>query len=200
MNARTMNPKAVVAAAMMMVAAVTVSAASAGSSIGGLGHAVATRVVMKYAMGAWTAPAAVVLKSPADWNAWNADMVARGMAVGAEMVPANVDWKHEALLVVTLGECSRTRYALDLASCDRMALHTDVSLAMSCGQGAGTYPCVVVAMPKQDANSVRLSNGAAAGLPTSVPVYSPIQPANGMNAATEQVAASWGEVKDAYRQ
>src|SRR5438128_2265881 len=142
MNARTMNPKAVVAAAMMMVSAVTVQAASAGLPVGGLGSAVPTRTVLKYGNSAWTSPVAVVLKSAADWTAWNQNMVARGMAINVEAVPAGVDWNIDALLVVALGGGPNVRYGVDLTSVERVGLDTEVTLSVAYGQG-GSYPCVV---------------------------------------------------------
>jgi len=198
MKARAMNSKAVVAAAMMMVlVAASVSAASA-AGLGNLGQKVTTRTVLKYANGAWTAPTAVVLKSAADWTSWNNAMVASGMAVAAEPVPASVDWKHEAVLVVSLGCCRPMQKGVDLSDCERVALHTDVALNLTYGQG-GTYPCVVVAMSRQQASRVHLSNGAEAGLPTDVAVYSAAPAPNAANGAGEQLAASWGAVKGEYR-
>src|SRR5258708_18317425 len=138
-----MNPKAVVGAAMMMVVAVTVSAASAGVGMGLQGYTVGARVVAGYAMSAWAARAAVVLKSEADWNAWAQEQAASRMAIDVEPAPAGVDWKREAVLVVALGDWSRRPMGVDLASVERVALHTDVSLAMGAMPGMGAYPALI---------------------------------------------------------
>jgi hypothetical protein len=198
MNARSMNPKAVVAAAMMMAAVVANGAASASPNAA---HAVPTRTVMMAYQGAWTSPCAVVLKSAAAWNAWNQDMVARGMALAAEPAPANVDWKKEAVLVVSLGLMPGARMTVGVASADRQALSTDVELSLNTNQG-GSAPCVVVAMDKTLAGQVQLVNAAAMGLPSMAQEYAaaPAMASGTAAPAGNSVAATWGEVKSAYRQ
>jgi hypothetical protein len=57
-------------------------------------------------------------------------------------------------------------------------------------------------MDKRLARSVRLVNAEAAGLSAQVPAYSARTLANQSmsNPATAVAAASWGELKDMYRQ
>lgn len=62
------------------------------------------RTLMDYVDGAWTGRASVVLRSPDEWIRWNKSMVDAGRAYGPEDLPEGVDWNHEAVLVVTLGE------------------------------------------------------------------------------------------------
>lgn len=194
MQARTMNPKAVVAAAMMMavVAAGTASAAHLA------GHPVQTRTLMNLYQGAWTSPVAVVLKSANDWTNWNRDMVNRGMAVAAEPDPANVDWSREAVLVVSLGLMPDARLSLDLASANRMGATTQVELSLA--NAGGSSPALVLAMDRSLAGSVQLVNGAALGLPTTVPDYTSVAPLATSGAGSGPVAVTWGELKGAYRQ
>jgi hypothetical protein len=200
MKARAMNSKTLVAAAMMMVmVAASVSSANAASHLPGLGRHVPTHTVLKYKMGAWTVPTAMVLTSADAWTKWNQDMVAAGKAIAAEPVPAGVDWKTESVLVVTLGCCRANPIGVDLANAERVALHTDVELSLAYGEEGAAYPAVAVAMNKQLASSLRLVNGAQAGLPTDVSTYSPEPVTSTVSSASTQVAVSWGEVKGAYR-
>lgn len=204
MNARAMNPRTLAAAALLMVMAAAATASPSMAQTekmpnGWMSRAAQTRTLMHYADGAWTAPAAVILKSAKDWNDWNEMMVARGMAVGKEAMP-NVDWTREAVLVVTLGE-SQSPISMDLKNARRVGLRTEIDLALNWNEG-GSAPCEVIAMDKRLARNVRLVNAEAAGLSAQVPAYSAL--ANGMQNQSEATpviaAASWGEVKDAYRQ
>ncbi len=198
MKARAMNSKTMVAAAMMMAMAVMAARSASASPLADLGgHEVKTRTLMKYYQGAWTAPTAVVLKSAADWTAWNKDMVARGQAVGEEAAPTNVDWNHEAVLVLSLGLNPDGRMALDLAGALRKGQHTDLRLNVSYNQG-GSAPCVVVAMQRSQADRVMLPDGPQVGLPAMAQEYT-AAPALAANAASANVAATWGEMKDTYR-
>jgi hypothetical protein len=158
------------------------------------------RTVLAFDDGSWTSPVAVVLKSAADWTAWNQEMVACGKAVGEEPVPANVDWAREALLVVALGDAAGDRVRLQDAR--RVGLRTEMEAGLS-RDGHGEYPCHVVAMDRRLLKNVRLTNAAALGLPEQVPVYvagAAVASANSAAAPTAALSASWGEVKDAYRQ
>ena len=196
MKARAMNSKAVVAAAMMMLAVVATRPAVAGSSLTALRHAVDTHTVMDYGQGAWTAPAAVVLKCEQDWKDWNAYMVEAGMAVGAEAMPAGVNWNTDAVLVVSLGQNLNTDYAVEVASAEHVGMHTTVTLRVTEGQG-GSSPCVVVAMNRNLASCVTLVN--AGGAPTVAQQYSAAAPlASGSPAGGNNVATTWGAVKSAY--
>jgi hypothetical protein len=198
MKARAMNSKAMVAAAMMMAMTVMAARSASASPLAGLGdQPVSTRTVMKYYQGAWTSPCAVVLHSAGEWAAWNQEMVARGMAVGAEAVPANVDWSREAVLVVSLGLNPDARMSLDVAGADHRAGRTDLQLSVSYDRG-GSAPCVVVAMDKNLAGAVTLPDGASMGLPQTAQQYA-AAPVLAANAASTGVAATWGEMKDAYR-
>jgi len=196
MKARAMNPMAVVAAAMAMMAVVATSPVSAAPSMGA-GQAVATRTVMQYGQGAWTAPAAVVLKSEGAWNAWNAMMVRKGKAVGAEAVPAGVDWKEEVLLVVTLGENLNQDWSVALAGATSNGLSTQVTLQLTPGQG-GSSPCVVVAMDRRAALSVSLSYAAEAAAAAQMNMPSNAQTYDAP-AGAGVVATTWGAMKDTYR-
>ena len=203
MNARAMNPRTLAAAAAMMVMAAAAMASPSMAQTdkmpnGWLSRPAAMRTLMHYADGAWTAPAAVILKSAKDWNDWNDMMVARGMAVGKEAMP-NVDWTRESVLVVALGE-SESPISLDLKNARRNGLRTEIELAVNWGEG-GSAPCQVVAMDKRLARNVRLVNAEAAGLSAQVPAYSAQMIANQQQSdATPVIAdASWGEMKDLYR-
>ena len=200
MEARAMNPKALatMAAAVALTLACAAGTAQAENrAIFRLAPAVAMRTVLAYDDGAWTSPVAVVLRSAADWTAWNHEMVERGMAVGEEPLPAGIDWSREAVLVVALGgEGSRVR----LQNARRIGLRTELEAVLS-HDGGGEYPCHVVAMDKRLLKDVRLTNAAQCGLPAQVSVYAPAAALATANdaAAPAPVAASWGEVKDAYR-
>ena len=202
MKARAMNPRTLAAAAamMMMAAAAMASPSAAQTDLmpnGWLSRTAAMRTLMHYADGAWTAPAAVVLKSAQDWTAWNEEMVASGKAVGMEAMP-NVDWSREAVLVVTLG-MSQNPVSMELKNGRRVGLRTEVDLAINWNEG-GSSPCHVVAIDKRMAKNVRLVNAEAAGLSAQVPAYSSRMIANETMSKTPAVVAdaSWGEVKDAY--
>ena len=201
MNARAMNPRALAAAAMLMMAAAATASPSLAQTDkmpnGWMSRAAEMRTLMHYADGAWTSPAAVVLKSAKDWNDWNEEMVASGKAVGKEAMP-NVDWTREAVLVVTLGE---SQMSMDLKNGRRVGLRTEVELSLNWSQG-GSTPCQVVAMDKRLAKNVRLVNAEAAGLSAQVPAYSARTLANQpmSNPPSVVADASWGEVKDMYRQ
>jgi hypothetical protein len=203
MNARAMNPRALAAAAMLVMAAAATASPSMAQTDkmpnGWMSRAAEMRTVMHYADGAWTSPAAVVLKSAKDWNDWNEEMVASGRAVGKEAMP-DVDWSREAVLVVTLGQ-SQGPVSMDLKNGRRVGLRTEVELSLNWSAG-GYSPCQVVAMDKRLARSVRLVNAEAAGLSAQVPAYSARTLANQSmsNPATAVAAASWGELKDMYRQ
>ena len=161
--------------------------------------AVAMRTLMAYDDGAWTAPVAMILKSPADWISWNKDMVKAGMAIGEEQLPAGVDWTKEAVLVVALGDRQGARVRLEHAS--RAGLRTELDVAVS-SDGYGEYPCHVVAMDKRLLKNVLLKNGASYGLCEQVQSYRPAASltASGAGSEPQPVAISWGEMKDAYRQ
>ena len=203
MAARAMNPKAL---ATMAAAVALTLACSAG-----IGQAegrpaphsaptVAMRTLMAYDDGAWTSPVAVVLKSVADWAAWNHEMVERGMAVGEEPVPAGVDWSKEAVLVVALGGGHVPASRVRLQNAHRVGVHIEMEVVAS-RDGSGAYPCHVVAMDKHLLKYVRLANAAQCGLAEQVAVYQAGATLAATNAsAPVAIAASWGEVKDAYRQ
>ncbi len=161
--------------------------------------AVAMRTVMAYDDGAWTAPVAIILKSPAAWVAWNKDMVNAGMAIGEEQLPAGVDWSKEAVLVVALGEGRGSRVRLQNAC--RAGLRTELEVVAS-SSGSGQYPCHVVAMDKRLLNNVRLMKAASYGLSEQVRSYRPAAALASSSAGSEPqpVAISWGEMKAAYRQ
>ena len=203
MNARAMNPRALAAAAMLVMAAAATASPSLAQTDrmpnGWMSRTAEMRTLMHYTDGAWTAPAAVILKSAQDWNAWNEEMVAAGKAVGKEAMP-NVDWSREAVLVVALGE-SQNPISVELKNGRRVGLRTEIELSMNWNEG-GSSPCHVVAIDKRLAKNVRLVNAEAAGLSAQVPAYSSRMIANqSMGDAPGVVAdASWGQVKDAYRQ
>jgi hypothetical protein len=201
MAARAMNPKALatMAAAVALTLACTAGEGQAqGHSTSRMAPTVAMRTLMAYDDGAWTSPVAMVLKSAADWTAWNHEMVERGMAIGEEPVPAGVDWSTEAVLVVALGPGAASRVRLQNAH--RVGLHIEMEAVASSG-GSGAYPCHVVAMNKQLLKHVRLLNAAQCGLAEQVHAYQAGATVASANAGTPTaVAASWGEVKDAYRQ
>jgi len=203
MNARAMNPRALAAAAMLVMAAAATASPSMAQTDkmpnGWMGRAAQMRTLMHYADGAWTSPAAVILKSAKDWNDWNEEMVASGKAVGKEAMP-NVDWTREAVLVVTLGE-SQSPISMELKNGRRVGLRTEVELSVNWSDG-GSAPCQVVAMDKRLAKNIRLVNAEVAGLSAQVPAYSSRNLANQLNgnAPTAVAEASWGEVKDAYRE
>ena len=203
MKARAMNPRTMAAAALMMLLGAAAMASPSMAQTdkmpnGWLTRTAEMRTLMHYTDGAWTAPAAVILKSAKDWNDWNDMMVARGMAVGKEAMP-NVDWSREAVLVVSLGE-SESPISMELKNARRMGLRTEIDLALNWSEG-GSSPCQVVAMDKRLARNVRLVNAEAAGLSAQVPAYSAMMPLAQQQSGTAPViaAASWGEVKDAYR-
>ena len=200
MEARAMNPKALatMAAAVALILACTATDGQAqGRPTSRMAPAVAMRTLMAYDDGAWTSPVAVVLKSAADWTTWNHEMVERGMAIGEELVPAGVDWSKEAVLVVAVGGGTASRVRLQNAR--RVGLHTELDVVVSEG-GSGAYPCHVVTMDKHVLKYVRLTNAAQCGLTEQVPVYQARATLASANAATPiAIAASWGEVKDAYR-
>jgi len=204
MKARAMNTKTLAAAAAMMLMAAAAMASPSMAQTekmpnGWLSRAAEMRTLLHYADGAWTAPTAVILKSAKDWNDWNDMMVARGMAVGREAMP-NVDWTREAVLIVTLGE-SRSPISLELKNARRNGLRTEIELALNWSEG-GSAPCQVVAMDKRLAKNVRLVNAETAGLASQVPAYSAgMNPTQQQSGAMPVIAdASWGEVKDLYRQ
>jgi len=197
MKARAMNSKAAVAAAMMMLTvAVLAPRAAHASNLVSVSHKVATRTVLKYGQGAWTGAAAVVLKSQQEWDGWNAMMTATGKAVGPEQMPAGVDWTKDALLVVSWGQDLNADYSVDVASAMRTGAATQVTLSVTAAADGGNDPCVVVAMDRNMANAVDLLN-APAGVATRVQEYAA---APTQAAGSDNVAASWGAVKAAYRQ
>jgi len=203
MEARAMNPKALatMAAAVALTLACSAGIGSAQGRPASHGApTVAMRTVMAYDDGAWTSPVAVVLKSPGDWKSWNHEMVERGMAVGEEPVPAGVDWSKEAVLVVAVGGGNVPASRVRLQNAHRVGLHTELEVAAS-GDGSGSYPCHVVAMDKHLLKYVRLTNGVQCGLGEQVSVYEAGATLAAANAsAPTAIAASWGEVKDAYRE
>jgi len=195
MKARAMNSKAVVAAAMMTMAAMATSPAAADPSLMGLSHAVATRTVLDYGQGAWTAPAAVVLKSEQDWTNWNKYMADHGMAVGPESMPSGVNWSTDALLVVSLGQNLNADYSVTVASAQHTGSHTTVTLNVTAGQG-GSSPCVVVAMNRNLASDVSLVG--ANGVPAVAQQYSSASLQASGSPAGGSVATTWGALKSAY--
>ena len=201
MEARAMSRVARSLLGLGLMLACSSPAIAAGNGRGNprITSAVAMRTVMAYDDGAWTAPVAVVLNSPSDWNAWNKDMVDLGMAVGEESLPTGVDWSREAVIVVALGEGRGSR--VRLAQATRMGLRTELAVAAS-QDGYGSYPCHVVAIDRRLTKNLRLSNAAECGLPSSVPTYRQGSPAaaSSIAPAVSAVAISWGEMKDAYRQ
>jgi len=110
-----------------------------------------------------------------------------------------VNWNREAVLVVSLGMNMNSPKELDLAGADHKALHTDVALSLVYGQG-GMAPSVVVAMDKAMASSVLLPNAAEMGLPAMAQVYVAAPALSNGAAGGTSVAATWGQVKSAYRQ
>jgi len=195
MMARALNPQALAAAAMsLMVMAGAADVMAAPSRW--IAPAAPMRTLMRYTDGAWLAPTAVVLKSAKDWNDWNDEMVAEGKAVGRESMP-QVDWAKESVVVVTMGKGGAS---LELKNARRVGLRTDVELSLNWAEG-GAAPCHVVAMGKHLVNRLRLVNAEAAGLSAQVPAYSHRSQLAAPNAGSDaNVALSWGEVKDAYRQ
>lgn len=160
---------------------------------------VAMRTVMAYDDGAWTAPVAMILKSPADWAAWNKELVTAGLAIGEEQLPAGVDWSKEAVLVVALGEGRGSRVRLQNAC--RAGLRIELEVAAS-SNGSGQYPCHVVAMDRRLLKNVHLKNAASYGLSEQVQSYrtAAALASSGAGSEPRPMAISWGEMKDAYRQ
>ena len=147
------------------------------------------------------AVAAAVLLHPSTAASDKAPLTVPQVMVDAPIVALpNVDWTREAVLVVTLGE-SQSPISMDLTNARRVGLRTEIDLALNWNEG-GSAPCEVIAMDKRLARNVRLVNAEAAGLSAQVPAYSAL--ANGLQQqgqATPVIAdASWGEVKDMYRQ
>ena len=203
MEARAMNPKTL--ATMAAVVALTLACTAADGQAQGhltsrMAPTIAMRTLMAYDRGAWTSPVAVVLKSEKDWNTWNHEMVERGMAIGEEPVPAGVDWSKEAVLVVALGGGHVPASRVRLQNARRVGVHIEMEVVAS-RDGSGAYPCHVVAMDKHLLKHVRLANAARYGLAEQVTVYQAGATLAATNASAPiAIAASWGEVKDAYRQ
>ncbi len=193
MNVRTWAQAAALSVALMANGAPTAQAAAPAPL---RAPSAAMRTLLKYWDGAWTAPAAVVLRSAKDWNDWNDEMVARGMAIGREPLPANVNWAREAVLVVSAGSNAA---AVELKNARRIGLRVEVELAVSYHEG-GTSPCHVVAMDKRLLKNVRVMNADQIGLASQVRAYSPNSALVSTQSMPVNLAASWGEVKGAYRQ
>lgn len=198
MEARAMNAKTWAQAAALSVALMATGAPAAQAAAPAPLRApnAAMRTLMCYLDGAWTAPAAVVLRSAKDWIDWNDEMVARGMAAGCEPLPANVNWAREAVLVVSAGSNAA---AVELKNARRIGLRLEVELAISYHEG-GMSPCHVVAMDKRLLKNVRVTNAQQIGLAPQVQPYSPNAALVSTQSMPVNLAASWGEVKDAYRQ
>jgi hypothetical protein len=203
MENRALNPKALatMAAAVALTLALSAGIGQAqGRSASHLAPSLPMRTLMAYDDGAWTSPVAVVLNSPAAWTAWNHEMVARGMAIGEEPVPAGVDWSKEAVLVVALGGGSVPASRVRLENAHRVGLTTEVVVQPST-DGVGEYPCHVVAMSRQLLKHVQIANAAQCGLAEQVAVYAASPAVAAANSGTPTaIAVSWGEVKDAYRE
>ena len=197
MNARTWAQAAALTAAMLMTAAPVTNAAPTADL---LARKAMMRTLMCYGEGAWMAPAAIILKSEQDWTDWNDAMLEAGRSVSSVMAPAGVDWTKEAVLVVSLGQ-SEQNASLNLKSVRRIGLRTEIEMELTWGTG-GTSPCHVVALDKRLVKNLKLRNAEAAGLASQVQAYTPNAAVAQVDATTPTVAiaASWGEVKDAYRQ
>lgn len=201
MEARAMNQAActTMALGLALTLAYAAQANAGGRELSIPAPAVAMRTVLAYDDGAWTAPVAMILKSPADWKSWNQDMVKAHMAIAEEQLPAGVDWSKEAVLVVALGDRQGARVRLQNAR--RAGLRTQLELAVS-SDGYGEYPCHVVAMDKRLLRNVRLMNAASCGLSEQVQSYrqGAVLATSSAGSEPQPVAISWGEMKDAYRQ
>jgi hypothetical protein len=194
MNARTQTRTATLAA-MALTLALTASLAAAAPGVAERAKSsVPCRLVATYTMSAWLAPAAVVLSSPAAWQAWNDQMVNDGLAVAAEPLPQDVDWSKESVLVLALGEVSGL-YHLEMLSARRGLNGTTVSLKVEVGQG-GSSPALVMAMPKPAARRLMLDCEYA--MPECRTYPEPTLATMG-GAEPVAVATSWGAMKAEYR-
>jgi hypothetical protein len=160
--------------------------------------AIQMRTLMQYDMGAWMAPAAVVLNSAEDWASWNEEMVAQGKAVGVEAAPA-VDWSREAVVVVCLGENPTGNWRVEMKSARKVGKRASVQVHVTMDAG-GSAPCHVIAMEKLAAQALQLScDCAVAGMPRQAQVYTGggLQLASAEGGSLNQV--SWGALKHEYR-
>jgi hypothetical protein len=183
-------------------ATVSAQAANAEAPHFASGHdtPVSFRTILHYSSGPWLAPDARVLHTPAEWVAWNHDMVRDGKAVAEEPVPAGVDWVKEVVLVATLGELPQSE-SLQFESVMRFdhvvffSGHVDIEPVQSF-----SAPCHVIAFDRRYAGHIRLDGSL--GLP-DVRGYGPTAPAvpgaERPAPVAEAPRMTWGAIKAAYR-
>ena len=114
------------------------------------------RKVFQSTDGAWTSPAAVILRSADEWIRWNDRMVADDRAYGAEPLPDGVDWDREIVLVVTLG-LRPTITTLELDPPQRFGRGVRITGRIEDLYSSGnSTPCHVIALDRRYADDIEL--------------------------------------------
>jgi len=168
------------------------------------------RTVLRFSMSAWVSPAAVVLRSPDEWTRWNNQMAESERAVAPEPLPTGVDWNHEVLLVVALGEfTSFTTFELDPPVKSGHSLYFTGRIEPSWTQTFSS-PAHVVAVDRRYADSIELDPAIGVledpfGLPARRKAAEPgeILAVTGRlelaGPAVPATASSWGALKHRFR-
>lgn len=155
------------------------------------------RSLMHYVSGAWLTPVATILTSSGSWSSWSAEMLLRGRSVGYEEEPAGVDWRTEAVLVVSLGEVDRTA-AISLCEANRWGTRLRIcgKAEWGCDNEFST-PCHVVAFPRRWLGRVTLDPR----LPLPPLSIDALNDASTLHPANQPWApsTSWGRLKARYR-
>ena len=157
------------------------------------------RTVLRHVLGSWTSPAAVILGSEDEWKSWNNAMVAAKRAVAPEPLPSGVDWAHEVLLVVALGEQPTiVNFELEppLRSGRKFSIGGRIEITPIQSYSS---PCHVVALNRSHADAIVLDPrlGVLESLIESMP--SPENRARISNAPVLPISpVSWGELKHCY--
>ena len=176
------------------------------------------KVIKNYADGPWLVPTLHALRSANDWNLQMAKWLADEQVVGREAAP-DVDWSHEAVIVVSLGKqvgnCTLTvNECMVDGDITVMDLHLTTPTQWD-PNGDVVHPAVLIAVDREDLKNLEIrtdctvdglpgganrrgGNGATLALqPTGSDAS--IAPAGVDATTTLEAATTWGRVKDAYR-
>jgi len=178
-------------------------------------------IVKAYHDGPWVKPTLELLRSENEWKLKMDDWFNKQVVIGTED-PPQVDWKHNAVVVLSLGSCfghvgvtvNNCRVEGDLTILD---LHFEMDDQWD-PNGEPSYPAVVLAVDRADLKDIELRcdatvEGLPPGLSRKLPRFNgtgitvgttvgtteaAIAPA-AENVSLEQTKTTWGRVKAGYR-
>lgn len=176
-------------------------------------------IVKAYHDGPWLKPTLELLRSENEWNQKMATWLTQEVVIGTENPPP-VDWKHNNVIVLSLGSCFG-HVGVTVNNCQVEGDKTILDLHFEMDDqwdpnGEAAHPAVILAVDRADLKDIELRcdatvDGLPPGLSRKLPRFSgagtgttagvteaTIAPAAD-NVSLDQTKTTWGRVKADYR-